>query len=88
MARRLLPLLAVVVFVAAFWRNRASPGALLAFMALAGASGAAAAAANGFAQPLRAHGIAGRVAHGGIVVIAAVSPLLVLILLGVELRPQ
>jgi uncharacterized membrane-anchored protein len=88
MSRRLLLVVAALVFVGAFWRNRASVGTLLSVLALGGAAGAAAALADGFARPLRARGTAGRVAAGAIVVIAAVMPLLVLIVLGVELRPR
>lgn len=88
MSRRLLLIVAALVFVGAFWRNRASVGTLLAVLALGAAMGGAAVLADGFARPLRARGTAGRVAAAAIVVIAAVTPLLVLILLGVELRPR
>lgn len=88
MSRRPLLVLAALVVVAAVWRNRATPGALLLAMAVCGAAGALAVVADHFAAPLRSHGIAGRMAAGAIVIGAMLVPLLVLILLGMDLRPD
>jgi hypothetical protein len=87
MSRRLLPILGLLVMAAAVWRNRATLDALLVFLALGAAAGGLAAIAGHATAPLRARGIAGRMAAGGILILAMLVPLLVLILLGVPPRP-
>jgi hypothetical protein len=86
-SRRLLPILGLLVMATAVWRNRATLDALLVACAVCATAGGLAAIAGHATAPLQARGIAGRIAAGGILILAMLVPLLVLILLGVPLRP-